>query len=61
MAGPELLQAEHPHAAAGQLIERRAAGDAESADDDIEMGHIGQLAICRSRCGNLAREARSTP
>jgi hypothetical protein len=43
VAGPELLQAEHPHAAAGELIERRAAGGAEPADDNIEMGHIASL------------------
>jgi len=43
MAGREALEAEHPHAAAGEPIERRAAGGAEPTDDDIEMSHIASL------------------
>ena len=40
VAGREPLQAKHPHAPAGELIERRAAGRAEAADHDIETVHV---------------------
>ena len=43
MTGHEPLQAEHPRAAAGELIEGGAAGCAEPADDDIETSHSGSL------------------
>jgi hypothetical protein len=39
MAGGMALEGEHALAAARQLMDSRAAHDAETADDDIEMGH----------------------
>ena len=40
MTGGEALEPQHPDAAAGQVMERRASGRAEPADDHVEMRHI---------------------